>query len=194
MRFLLAALVFCFAWPPGKEFPPFHFVHPVHTAAAPAPLPEAPKLLSRAEISDLINAAAEKHDVPAAFITSIVAAESAFRSDAVSAKGAVGLMQVMPETAAEMGLDAFIPEENIEAGTKYLAGLIGYYSKKRRRRRDWLKHAIAAYNAGPGNVDKYRGIPPFRETRAYVSRVLSYFKNYQRASGEAAQFGLLARQ
>ena len=149
-----------------------------------------PRLLSHDEVGELIRNAAEKHNLPSAFIQSIVAAESAFRSDAVSSKGALGLMQVMPETASEMGLDASIPEQNVEAGTKYLKGLIGYYGK----RRDWLKRTIAAYNAGPGNVDKYRGVPPFRETRAYVTRVLSNFERYRRITGESAHFGLLARQ
>jgi soluble lytic murein transglycosylase-like protein len=147
-------------------------------------------LLTHAEVGELIENVAEKHNLPSAFIRSIVAAESAFRSDAVSSKGALGLMQVMPETASEMGLDASIPEQNVEAGTKYLKGLIGYYGK----RRDWLKRTIAAYNAGPGNVDKYRGVPPFRETRAYVTRVLSNFEKYRRVTGESAHFGLLARQ
>jgi soluble lytic murein transglycosylase-like protein len=129
-------------------------------------------MLSRAEVSALIGDAARKHKLPPAFVTSIVAAESAFQSDAVSPKGALGLMQVMPETASEMGLDAAVPEQNVEAGTKYLAGLIRYYQKKSR---NWLKHAIAAYNAGPAQVDRYRGVPPFRETRSYVSRVLAFY-------------------
>src|ERR1051326_8022528 len=167
MKFLLAVLVFCFAWPATHEFQPIYKI----TFGEPP----APKLLSHAEIGDLIQSAAQKHNLPPSFIKSIVAAESAFRSDAVSSKGALGLMQVMPQTAQDMGLDASIPEQNIEAGTKYLKGLIGYYSK----RRDWLKRTIAAYNAGPGNVDKYRGVPPFRETRAYVTRVLSYFNTYR---------------
>jgi soluble lytic murein transglycosylase-like protein len=84
-------------------------------------------------------------------------------------------MQVMPETASEMGLDASVPAENVEAGTKYLAGLIRRY---RKTSRNWLKHSIAAYNAGPANVDHYGGVPPFRETRAYVTRVLGYFEAY----------------
>ena len=136
----------------------------------------APQLLSHAEVRTLIESAAQRHKLPAAFVKSIVAAESAFRSDAVSPKGALGLMQVMPDTALEMGLDANIPEQNVEAGTKYLAWLLQRY----RKTRGSLPRAIAAYNAGPGNVDKYRGVPPFRETRAYVARVLTYFKQYKR--------------
>src|SRR5207302_11418147 len=117
-----------------------------------------------AEISVLIEDAARKHKLPEAFVKSIVAAESAFQSNAVSPKGALGLMQVMPETASEMGLDASVPAENVEAGTKYLAALVKRYQKTTR---NWLKHTIAAYNAGPGKVDHYRGVPPYRETRKY---------------------------
>ena len=181
MKFLLAAVVFCFVCPAAKELPPIYRI----TFGEPF----VPKLVSHAEIGEMIHNAAEKHKLPQAFIRSIMAAESAFRSDAVSSKGAVGLMQVMPQTAQDMGLDASIPAQNVEAGAKYLAGLIGYY----KNRRDWLKRTIAAYNAGPGNVDKYRGVPPFRETRAYVTRVLANFHTYRRLSGESAHFALLTR-
>lgn len=135
--------------------------------------PPAP--LSRAQVGDLIRDAAARHNLPAALVTSVVAAESAFHSDAVSSKGAIGLMQVMPATALEMGLDATVPEQNIEAGTRYLAQLIDRY---RVTCRDWLRRSIAAYNAGPAKVDKYKGVPPYRETRAYVTRVLGYFHTY----------------
>jgi soluble lytic murein transglycosylase-like protein len=165
MRLFLFALAFCVAYPATREFTPLHKL-----AAEPAET----KLLSLAEIHELIQSAAQKHNLAPAFVKSIVAAESAFQSDAVSSKGALGLMQVMPETALEMGLDASIPAQNVEAGTTYLATLIRRYRKKR----NWLRHAIAAYNAGPGTVDKYRGVPPFRETRAYVSRVLGFFRAY----------------
>src|SRR5581483_2387301 len=134
MRLFAAALVFCVVYPAARECPPFHKLNgePI--------LP----VLSRAEVTRLIGAAAKKHKLPPEFVTSIVAAESAFQSDAVSPKGALGLMQVMPETASEMGLDAAVPRQNVEAGTKYLAALIRYY---RKNSRDWLKHAMAAYNA-----------------------------------------------
>ena len=191
MKFFVALLVFCLAWPAAHEFQPIYKITFGKAAIPQAPVQAtAQPPLSHDEIGALIHQAAQKHKLPPAFVKSIVAAESAFRSDAVSAKGAVGLMQVMPETAQEMGLDASIPAQNVEAGTKYLAGLIQNY----KNRRDWLKRSIAAYNAGPGNVDKYKGVPPFRETRAYVSRVLSYFEAYRRISGEPAHFALLARQ
>ena len=153
----------------------------LHAPLCPAPVrqPEiaaAPKPLSRAEVAELIETAAAKHKLPPEFVQSIVAAESAFRSDAVSDKGALGLMQVMPATALDFGLDAANPAQNVEAGTKYLAQLVARY---RNRCRNWMQRAIAAYNAGPGNVDKYRGVPPFRETRTYVKRVLAFMKQYR---------------
>src|SRR5215475_542481 len=115
MKFLVAALAFCFAWPATREYQPIYRI----TFGEPP----AAKLLSHAEIGELIQNAAQRHKLPSAFVKSIVAAESAFRSDAVSSKGALGLMQVMPETAQDMGLDASIPAQNVEAGAKYLASL-----------------------------------------------------------------------
>jgi len=156
---------------------PIYSPAPSETQPASLSVP-APKLLSRAEVHELIETAAEKHNLPLAFVKSIVAAESAFRSDAVSPKGALGLMQVMPSTAMMFGLDASVPDQNVEAGTRYLAQLVARY---RNTTRNWMKRSIAAYNAGPGNVDKYKGVPPFRETRTYVTRVLGYMKIYRKA-------------
>jgi len=124
----------------------------------------------------MIKAAALKHNVPAAFVQSIVAAESNFDSTVVSSRGAIGLMQLMPSLAMEYGVDPRIPEQNIDGGTRYLKVLIQRYQKSR----DWLRRTIAAYNAGPGMVDKYRGVPPFKETRTYVARVLTYYRQFQK--------------
>ena len=124
----------------------------------------------------LISAAARKHRVPAAFITSIVAAESNFDPGATSPKGAIGLMQLMPETARQFGADPAVPEQNVDAGTHYLRVLIDRYHKYR----NWLTRVIAAYNAGPGVVDRYHGVPPYRETKTYVARVLAFMKKFQR--------------
>ncbi len=135
------------------------------------PTPKAPEL----SYVDLIAPTARRVGVSVALVKSIAKAESAFNPDAVSPKGALGLMQVMPETAREMGLDASEPAQNLEAGTRYLKWLLARYSNKRN---DPSK-AIAAYNAGPGAVDKYHGIPRFRETRNYVARVLRYLKAYR---------------
>jgi len=127
----------------------------------------------------LIRAAARKHRVPAAFVKSIVAAESNFNCDAVSPKGAIGLMQLMPATAEEYGADPNVPEQNVDAGTQYLRVLMDKYGKHPNS----LKRVIAAYNAGPGRVDRYRGVPPFRETRAYVARVLRLLRHYEKELG-----------
>jgi len=126
-------------------------------------------------IEELIHAASRKHQVRAAFVKSIIAAESGFRAAAVSPKGAVGLMQLMPATAREFGADPTIPEQNVDAGTNYLGWLLHRYEK----RRDQLSRAIAAYNAGPGSVERFHGIPPYRETRQYVARVLKFMKRYK---------------
>jgi soluble lytic murein transglycosylase-like protein len=140
--------------------------------------PASPAMLtcSLEDAHAMIKAAALKHNVPAAFVKSIVAAESNFDATVVSSRGAIGLMQLMPELAMEYGVDPRIPEQNIDGGTRYLKVLIQRYQKSR----DWLRRTIAAYNAGPGMVDKYRGVPPFRETRTYVARVLTFYKQFQR--------------
>jgi len=136
------------------------------------PTPKAPRL----SCVDLIGPTARRVGVSEALVKSIVKAESAFNPDAVSGKGALGLMQVMPSTAQEMGLDASEPAQNLEAGTRYLKWLLARYGKKK----NGMAKAIAAYNAGPGAVDKHHGIPRFRETRTYVARVLKYLKSYMR--------------
>lgn len=152
---------------------------------AMAELPKAePKLamphieLPKADAMKLIQAAAQRHNVPAAFVKSIVAAESNFNCNAISPRGAIGLMQLMPETAQEYGADPTDPEQNIDAGTHYLRVLMTRYERKRSQQ---LSRVIAAYNAGPGMVDKYRGIPPFRETRQYVARVLNFLRHFRLA-------------
>jgi soluble lytic murein transglycosylase-like protein len=138
----------------------------------PAPQPR----LSAAETRAIIDAAATKHNVPAAFVKSIMAAESSFNPAAISAKGAIGLMQLMPETAAQYGVDPTIPAQNVDGGTHYLRELMTRY----RKSNNWLRRVIAAYNAGPGIVDRYRGVPPYRETRAYVDRVLGYLRRFRK--------------
>ncbi len=145
--------------------------------------------VSLEEAHAMIRAAAIRHNVPAAFVKSIVAAESNFDCDAVSPKGAIGFMQLMPETAQEYGVDPTIPEQNIDGGTRYLGVLIHRYQKSK----NWLSRTIAAYNAGPRMVDRYRGVPPFRETRTYVARVLSYLRQFEReglAVGRGGRGGL----
>lgn len=119
----------------------------------------------------LIVRAARAESVDPALVKAVIAAESRFDPRAVSRKGALGLMQLMPDTAEKLGVeDALAPEQNVAGGTRYLRAMLDRY-------RD-LSHALAAYNAGPTAVDRYRGIPPYRETQAYVLRVLDYYHGY----------------
>jgi len=180
------AIVCTFAVQSNFLLPHTAFIHlGFIPAPAPPPAPEsltavniappAPQL-SKEETLQLIAHSAAKHKVPSAFVASIVAAESNFDCSAVSPKGAVGLMQLMPETAQQFGADPSIPAQNIDAGTRYLRVLMDRYQKTRNS----ITHVIAAYNAGPGNVDRYRGVPPFRETRTYVKRVMGFMKEFSR--------------
>jgi soluble lytic murein transglycosylase-like protein len=144
--------------------------------------PKPPKDALHPNVHAIIRRAAAKHNVPAEFVRSIVMAESAMNCDAVSSKGAIGLMQLMPETASEYGADPTIPEQNVEAGTRYLRVLLDRY----HRYKNGMARAVAAYNAGPGVVDRYRGVPPYKETRGYVKRVLGFFKQFQKESAKEA--------
>lgn len=113
----------------------------------------------------LIEEAAERYDVNPALIRAVIAAESAFDPWAVSRAGAQGLMQLMPALAEELGvLNAFDPRENIMAGTRYLGELL-------RLHRGDVQLALASYNAGPGAVSRFNGIPPYRETQQYVKTI-----------------------
>ena len=120
-----------------------------------------------AEFDEIIAEHAALHDVPVELVRAVIQAESDFNPLALSSKGAMGLMQLMPETAAELGVgNAFNPIDNIRGGTRYLKQLLTRYDNN-------TALALAAYNAGPANVDKYGlRVPPFRETRAYVKRIL----------------------
>lgn len=125
-------------------------------------------------LDQIVRIIARKHGVKQGFVKSIIAAESAGHQEAISPRGAIGLMQLMPDTARDLGIDPAIAEQNVEGGTKYLHWLLKRYANSR----NGLERAIAAYNAGPGNVDKYKGIPPFQETRDYVKRVMGYYKQF----------------
>lgn len=121
----------------------------------------------------LIVASALRHGVDPALMKAMMHTESGFNPNARSPVGAQGLMQLMPATAKRFGVaNAWDPAQNIEGAAKYIKYLTGRFSN--------LQHAIAGYNAGEGNVSKYGGIPPFRETRDYVQRVMSRYNNLYR--------------
>jgi len=132
-----------------------------------------PRWLGRSWAWDAdILRAGRKHEVSPALIKAVIHAESAFDPDATSRVGAGGLMQLMPVTAREMGVrDRFNPAQNITGGTRYLKHLMGRFGD--------LELAVAAYNAGPEAVRRHGGVPPYRETRAYVRNVLGLYKQYR---------------
>jgi soluble lytic murein transglycosylase-like protein len=134
----------------------------------PPAAPAEPKLTT-ADVHELIARAGANHNLDVDLLASVVQAESGWNIHAVSRTGAQGLMQLMPATAAGLGVtDSFRAEQNINGGTAYLDALLVKYH-------DHLALALAAYNAGPAAVDKYHGIPPYRETRVYVARVIREF-------------------
>jgi soluble lytic murein transglycosylase-like protein len=102
-------------------------------------------------------------------VRALIQAESGYNVRALSNKGAIGLMQLMPGTASELNVNPYDPEQNIQGGTMYLRRMLDHFAGK-------VELAVAAYNAGPGAVEKHRGIPPFAETRAYVKRVLALWR------------------
>jgi soluble lytic murein transglycosylase-like protein len=138
-------------------------------AAAPASPPS-----SNVPYQNVIRAAARKHGLDAALIASVISAESNFDSRAVSRKQAYGLMQLRPATASRFSVvNMFDPVQNVDAGTRYLKQLLKQYHGN-------LPLALAAYNAGPQRVERYGGVPPFRETQAYVRRVMTSFQQQQK--------------
>jgi soluble lytic murein transglycosylase-like protein len=143
---------------------------PAPDAAQPANPQAAPNAkLSPTDLHEMLAKASREHNVDVDLLASLVKAESGGNTRAVSRAGAQGLMQLMPATAAGLGVsDSFQPEENVRGGTTYLDALLTRYH-------DNLALALAAYNAGPAAVDKYKGIPPYSETRAYVARVIHEF-------------------
>jgi len=132
-------------------------------ASQPAPAAKAlaPKLIAPEQLA---NAAAAKYGLPPSLVRSVMKAESGFQPGAVSRKGAVGLMQLMPGTAQGLGANPYDPAQNVDAGTRYLRSLLEKYN-------GLLRHALAAYNAGPQAVEKHGGVPPFAETLDYIRRV-----------------------
>ena len=146
--------------------------------------PPAPRAEEAGEYDDLIEAASARYRIPSALVRAIVHAESNYDPTAVSPRGASGLMQLMPETAEQMYVkDIFDARDNIEGGVRYLRVLANQYGG------DMVK-MVAAYNAGPGALDKYGNVPPFAETQAYVRKVIALYFQYKaqaqsRSLGEA---------
>ncbi len=136
---------------------------------APLPVSQHP---SKPE--DLLSVAGNAQALPAEFLKSVAKVESGMRLDAVSQKGAVGLMQLMPRTALDLGVNAATPAENALGGAKYLRQLLLRYKGDTRL-------ALAAYNAGPAAVERYHGVPPYPETVAYVARVLREYQKIRNA-------------
>lgn len=149
-----------------KSFVPDLSVTEQVAVAEPAPV---------GDVHQVVRAAAVKHRIDPDFLSSVIQAESGFNVRAVSPKGAQGLMQLMPKTASELGVsDSFNPTLNVDAGSRYLRDLFARYNY------DTVK-ALAAYNAGPHRVEQYKGVPPYRETRAYVAKIINDYNKKKRA-------------
>lgn len=126
----------------------------------------APASATAGDVRALAAEAARRHGLDANLVLAVISVESAFRPDAVSPKGAQGLMQLMPGTAADLGVrDPFDPGENLDGGVRHLGSLVSRYGGDVRK-------ALAAYNAGAGTVSRYGGVPPYPETQDYVDKVL----------------------
>lgn len=152
-------------WPTGKAVKPTVDVSAVFFAV---PANQA--------YDEIIEEAAAKYEMDADLIHAVMQAESAFHPYAVSRAGAEGLMQLMPDLSEQMGVsDAFDPRDNIMGGVRYLKRLLDYHDGN-------IDLALASYNAGPGNVERYGGVPPFRETRNYVKTIKQILKARQRAA------------
>lgn len=142
---------------------------PLLPAPAPGPsvaLPAQPHAALRApaRIAPYVAAAAARHGLEPALVDAVAHQESRFRPDAVSPKGAIGVMQLMPATAADLGVNPWDVGQNIDGGARYLRAMLDRFGGD-------VALALAAYNAGPGAVERHRGVPPFAETRTYVARI-----------------------
>jgi soluble lytic murein transglycosylase-like protein len=131
------------------------------------------------DLNETVRTASGAYKLDPDLVTSVIRAESGFNVHAVSPKGAQGLMQLMPQTASQLGVhNAFDPEANVEAGTRYLRELLERYNFD-------LVKALAAYNAGPQRVERYGGVPPYFETKAYIARIVRDFNKKKLAAGTA---------
>ncbi|MBV8722484.1 MAG: lytic transglycosylase domain-containing protein [Candidatus Eremiobacteraeota bacterium] len=145
-------------------------------AYAQTPAPDAPAPVAPEEIDRLVSANSATWNVDPALIKAIIANESGFNANATSNAGAQGLMQLMPGTASGLGVtNSYDPAQNVWGGTRYLRGPLDRFGGN-------VQLAVAAYNAGPGAVEKYDGVPPYAETQNYVQNVLSSFEKYKAAN------------
>lgn len=141
------------------------------TARPQSPAPAAEPMAASKNMDDIISGTAERHAVDPDLVRAIVKVESNFNPDAVSRKGAMGLMQLIPGTARRFGVsDIFNPEENVDGGVRYLKYLLGVYNGN-------LRLSLAAYNAGEKAVDRHNGIPPYPETKQYVNKISSLYQS-----------------
>jgi soluble lytic murein transglycosylase-like protein len=138
--------------------------------AAAAPVRATP---STTKVHRLLDEAAERHGLPAPLLHAVAAVESNYQQNARSGPGAIGVMQLMPATARQLGADPHDTAQNIDAGTRFLRELLIKYGND-------LTLALAAYNAGPGAVDFYGGVPPYRETQHYVRKTISLYRANRR--------------
>ncbi len=149
--------------------------------AAPPAKSESAKFGPAPALNQIVNSASAVYHLDPDLVNSVIHAESGFNVRAVSAKGARGLMQLMPGTANQLGVsDAFDPQTNVEGGSRYLRELLERYNFD-------LVKALAAYNAGPQRVEQYQGVPPFRETRAYVARIVHEYNTKKIAQEKEAK-------
>lgn len=162
-------------YPAGQvsEIVSFPDAPPLPVVATAIALPATPVALKPQAVLKL---AAQREGVDELFVRSVAKVESGLRQEAVSKKGALGLMQLMPGTAAELGVDPQKADQNASGGAKYLRSLLEQYHYN-------PVLTLAAYNAGPGAVSKYRGVPPYYETRSYVVRVLKEYERQLKAAG-----------
>lgn len=142
-------------------------------ATPPAPAPSGPvsPLSPVKSPRELVTDAALRYGLPPEFVHSVAATESAYKVNAVSVKGAIGVMQLMPGTARMLDANPHVVEENIDAGTRLLRDLLLRFQNDPNP----VRRALAAYNAGEGAVKKYNGVPPYRETQAYVEKVIERY-------------------
>jgi soluble lytic murein transglycosylase-like protein len=168
------------------DIPTTEIDHFESIAETPAPAPAPPAILQPAaaprpfDLNQTVKTASGTYQLDPDLVTSVIRAESGFNTRALSPKGAQGLMQLMPQTATQLGVhNAYDPQANVEAGTRYLRELLERYNF------DLIK-ALAAYNAGPQRVEQYNGVPPYYETKAYIARIVRDFNKKKLAAKTAS--------